>query len=143
MSIIKKNNINTDLSSYVIWEIMWKSETRTGAPQRRKRVLAKAGELRGRRRDPGSAGGGRRKHRGRCAACGRRGRRLCARVVSRSRSLRRVWCRSHSRALRGVMVSVILLRVMLQSWWLALEGEEGCASIGKGGGRWQKICERT
>jgi hypothetical protein len=76
-----------------------------------------------------------------CVWC--RGRGRCAAWMSRVPSLRRLWCRGHSHALRGVVVAVILLRVMLQSWWLALEGEEGRASIGKGGGRWQKICEHA
>jgi hypothetical protein len=59
-------------------------------------------------------------------------------------SLRHVWCYGHSYTLHGVVVAVILLHVMLQSWWwLALEGEEGHVSIGKGGGRWQKTCKRT
>ena len=65
----------------------------------------------------------------------------CTAWMLRVLSLRRVWCHSHSRVLRGVMVAVILLCVMLQLWWLALEGEEGRTSVGKGGGRWQKICE--
>ena len=50
-------------------------------------MLAKAGELQGRRHDPGSAGRGRCKHCGCCAVCRRHGHCLCAHVVSRSRLL--------------------------------------------------------
>jgi len=35
----------------------------------------------------------------------------------------------------GVMVAVILLHMMLQLWWLALNKEEGRVSVSKGGGR--------
>jgi len=52
-------------------------------------------------------------------------------------SLRRMWCCGYGRVLRSVMVAVILLCVMLQSWWLALEGEEGHASVSRGGERWE------
>ncbi|SRR6266851_9499969 len=65
-----------------------------------------------------------------CHGCSR-----CAAWVLQVPSLCCVWCRGHSCALCGVVVAVILLCVMLQLWWLALEGEEGYTSVGKGGGR--------
>jgi hypothetical protein len=67
----------------------------------------------------------------------------CAVWMLQVPSLHCMWCHSHSQALHGVVVAVILLCVMLQSWWLALEGEEGHTSVGKGGGRWQKICKHA
>jgi len=48
-----------------------------------------------------------------------------------------IYCCSYSYALHGVVVAVIVLCAVLQLWWLALEGEGGCASVGKGGGKWE------
>jgi len=50
-------------------------------------------------------------------------------------------CCSHSHALHGVVVAVIVLCAVLQLWWLALEGEGGCASVGKGGGKWESTVQ--
>ncbi len=150
-----------------------------GALQRRKRVLAKAGGLRGPKAQSQERRWGEAQTRfvgprgcrcrGHCAACGVAVAVIALCVVSRSQSLghvgvagavaprvvwchgcsrctawvlrvlslRRVWCRGHGHALRGLVVAVILLCVMLQSWWLALEGEEGHASVSRGGERWE------
>ena len=80
----------------------------------------------------------------------------CAMWVLLLPSLHCVWCRScHCCAACGFMVTVVVLhrchghghhavcgvagaiivpRVVLQLWWLALEGEDGHMSVGKGGG---------
>ena len=93
---------------------------------------------------------------GLCAACGVVVMVIAPHVVSRSRSLHHMWfcsrghctmcgfmvtvivlCGCHGcgrHAMCGVMGAVVVLHVVSWWWWLALEGEDGHASIGKGGG---------